>query len=72
MRRATPYSLVLKYYWFRLAAVSVIWFLYDVSSLGQSPCPYTTADRFSTSFPHMRLVFTRPIFSAPSIPRVPL
>ncbi|OAQ99226.1 hypothetical protein LLEC1_01879 [Akanthomyces lecanii] len=32
MRRATPYSLVLKYYWFRLAAVSVIWFLYDFSS----------------------------------------
>ncbi|KAJ3499099.1 hypothetical protein NLG97_g616 [Lecanicillium saksenae] len=32
MRRATPYSLVLKYYWFRLTAVSIIWFLYDFSA----------------------------------------
>ncbi|PMB69547.1 putative metabolite transport protein [Beauveria bassiana] len=32
MRRATPYSLVLKCYWFRLTAVSVIWFLYDFSA----------------------------------------
>ncbi|KAM3549182.1 hypothetical protein MY1884_008854 [Beauveria asiatica] len=32
MRRATPYSLVLKYYWLRLTAVSVIWFLYDFSA----------------------------------------
>ncbi|KAM3515631.1 hypothetical protein MY11210_000809 [Beauveria gryllotalpidicola] len=32
MRRATPYSLVLRYYWFRLTAVSIIWFLYDFSA----------------------------------------
>lgn len=25
-----PYLLVIKYYWFRLAVVSTIWFLYDV------------------------------------------
>ena len=32
MRHKTPYSLVLKYYWVRLLAVSVVWFLYDVSN----------------------------------------
>lgn len=26
-----PYGLVFKYYWFRLFAVSLIWFIYDVS-----------------------------------------
>lgn len=31
MKRKTPYALVLRYYWFRLVCVSVIWFLYDVS-----------------------------------------
>lgn len=30
MRRQTPYLLVLKFYWFRLFCVSLIWFLYDV------------------------------------------
>ena len=30
MRRQTPYALVLRYYWFRLACVSIVWFLYDV------------------------------------------
>jgi len=28
----TPYWLVIKYYWVRLAAISVIWFVYDFSS----------------------------------------
>jgi hypothetical protein len=28
-----PYGLVLKYYWWRLFVVGLIWFLYDVSSL---------------------------------------
>ncbi|KJZ73324.1 hypothetical protein HIM_07328 [Hirsutella minnesotensis 3608] len=32
MRRKTPYVLVLRYYWFRLACVSLIWFLYDFSA----------------------------------------
>jgi hypothetical protein len=27
----TPYLLCLKYYWFRLFIVSLIWFIYDVS-----------------------------------------
>jgi hypothetical protein len=31
MKRKTPYTLVLKYYWWRLLCVSIIWFLYDVS-----------------------------------------
>ncbi|KAH7141692.1 major facilitator superfamily domain-containing protein [Dactylonectria macrodidyma] len=32
MRRQTPYILVLRYYWFRLLCISVVWFLYDFSS----------------------------------------
>ncbi|CVK95466.1 related to GIT1-Glycerophosphoinositol transporter also able to mediate low-affinity phosphate trans [Fusarium mangiferae] len=32
MRRQTPYSLVLRYYWFRLLCVSLVWFLYNFSS----------------------------------------
>lgn len=32
MKRKTPYVLVLKYYWWRLFCVSIIWFLYDVST----------------------------------------
>ncbi|KAM0497176.1 hypothetical protein ACHAP8_007080 [Fusarium lateritium] len=32
MRRQTPYSLVLRYYWFRLLSVSMVWFLYNFSS----------------------------------------
>lgn len=28
----TPYMLVLKYYWFRLLIVSLIWFMYDFSA----------------------------------------
>jgi hypothetical protein len=28
----TPYWLVIKFYWFRLAVVGLIWFIYDVSS----------------------------------------
>jgi MFS family permease len=32
MRRQTPYWLVLKYYWFRLFSVSLVWFLYNFSS----------------------------------------
>lgn len=31
MRRKTPYLLILRFYGFRLLAVSIIWFLYDVS-----------------------------------------
>ncbi|KAK2608482.1 glycerophosphoinositol permease [Conoideocrella luteorostrata] len=31
MRKNTPYSLVLRFYWFRLLCVSLIWFLYDFS-----------------------------------------
>lgn len=31
MRHKTPYLLVLRYYGFRLLAVSIVWFLYDVS-----------------------------------------
>ncbi|KAJ2966511.1 hypothetical protein NQ176_g10118 [Zarea fungicola] len=31
MRRSTPYLLVLKFYWFRLFCVSLVWFLYNVS-----------------------------------------
>lgn len=31
MRRRTPYKLVLRFYWWRLFCVSLIWFLYDVS-----------------------------------------
>ncbi|EFY96050.2 Major facilitator superfamily domain, general substrate transporter [Metarhizium robertsii ARSEF 23] len=31
MRRQTPYILVLKFYWFRLLCVSLIWFLYNFS-----------------------------------------
>lgn len=33
MKRETPYMLVLKFYWFRLFCVSLIWFLYNVSLL---------------------------------------
>lgn len=33
MKRKTPYTLVLKYYWWRLMCVSIIWFLYDVRKL---------------------------------------
>lgn len=29
-----PYGLVLKYYWFRLSIVGLIWFLYDVCQAG--------------------------------------
>ncbi|PHH74045.1 hypothetical protein CDD80_3407 [Ophiocordyceps camponoti-rufipedis] len=32
MRRKTPYLLVLRYYWFRLFCVSLVWFLYDFST----------------------------------------
>ncbi|KAG6000771.1 hypothetical protein E4U21_005024 [Claviceps maximensis] len=32
MRQNTPYLLVLRFYWFRLFCVSLIWFLYDFSS----------------------------------------
>ncbi|PFH56413.1 hypothetical protein XA68_16545 [Ophiocordyceps unilateralis] len=32
MRRKTPYRLVIRYYWFRLFCVSLIWFLYDFST----------------------------------------
>lgn len=32
MRRQTPYWLVLRFYWFRLACVSLVWFLYNVSN----------------------------------------
>ncbi|KAM4067056.1 major facilitator superfamily protein [Hirsutella rhossiliensis] len=32
MRRQTPYMLVLRFYWFRLFCVSLIWFLYDFST----------------------------------------
>ncbi|CAM1501567.1 Fc.00g035510.m01.CDS01 [Cosmosporella sp. VM-42] len=32
MRRQTPYSLVIRFYWFRLFCVSLIWFLYDFST----------------------------------------
>lgn len=32
MRRQTPYLLVLKFYWFRLLCVSLVWFLYNVSA----------------------------------------
>ncbi|KAM0227788.1 hypothetical protein ACHAPO_011263 [Fusarium lateritium] len=32
MRRQTPYWLVLRYYWFRLLSVSMVWFLYNFSS----------------------------------------
>lgn len=43
MTRKTPYLLVIRYYGFRLLAVSIIWFLYDVSlgrlSLYISPPP---------------------------------
>jgi hypothetical protein len=31
MRHQTPYWLVLRYYWFRLLCVSLVWFLYNVS-----------------------------------------
>ncbi|KAM5341170.1 hypothetical protein ACJ41O_015279 [Fusarium nematophilum] len=31
MRRSTPYLLVLKFYWFRLLCVSLIWFMYNFS-----------------------------------------
>jgi len=32
MRQNTPYLLVLRFYWWRLLCVSLIWFLYDFSS----------------------------------------
>ncbi|GAO19234.1 uncharacterized protein UV8b_00080 [Ustilaginoidea virens] len=32
MRNNTPYLLVLRFYWFRLLCVSLIWFLYDFST----------------------------------------
>ncbi|OAQ58621.1 MFS phospholipid transporter [Pochonia chlamydosporia 170] len=32
MRKQTPYLLVLRFYWFRLLCVSIIWFLYDFST----------------------------------------
>lgn len=32
MRRQTPYWLVLRFYWFRLLCVSLVWFLYNVST----------------------------------------
>ncbi|KAF5000521.1 hypothetical protein FGRMN_1688 [Fusarium graminum] len=32
MKRQTPYWLVLRYYWFRLFCVSLVWFLYNFSS----------------------------------------
>ncbi|RTE82418.1 hypothetical protein BHE90_003070 [Fusarium euwallaceae] len=32
MRYQTPYWLVLRYYWFRLLCVSLVWFLYNFSS----------------------------------------
>ena len=33
----TPYGLVLRFYGFRLFIVSLVWFIYDVSSLSISP-----------------------------------
>lgn len=36
MKRATPYTLVLRYYWFRLTLVSIIWFIYDVCFIDSS------------------------------------
>ncbi|PHH84915.1 hypothetical protein CDD83_1182 [Cordyceps sp. RAO-2017] len=32
MKKQTPYLLVLRFYWFRLLCVSVIWFFYDFST----------------------------------------
>lgn len=32
MRKNTPYALVLRFYWWRLLCVSLIWFLYDFST----------------------------------------
>jgi hypothetical protein len=38
MKHKTPYLLVFRYYGFRLLAVSIVWFLYDVSpDLGPMP-----------------------------------
>lgn len=31
MRKQTPYLLILKFYWWRLLCVSIVWFLYDFS-----------------------------------------
>ena len=45
MKRKTPYLLVLRYYWFRLAAVSLIWFVYDVSLPVPVPRRGCPADR---------------------------
>lgn len=36
MKHQTPYWLVLRYYWFRLLCVSLVWFLYNVSIRGLS------------------------------------
>lgn len=41
MRHKTPYSLVFRYYWVRLVAVSVVWFLYDVSNDYLLPRPFS-------------------------------
>jgi hypothetical protein len=30
MKKATPYALIFRFYWFRLLCVALIWFMYNV------------------------------------------
>lgn len=47
MKKQTPYLLVFRFYGFRLAAVSIIWFLYDVS------CPlFSSSSIYAKSIAH--------------------
>jgi MFS family permease len=56
-----PYGLVLKYYWFRLFVVGLIWFLYDVC---QAPIPTPEKEANYDSSPPTPSASTRPPSSA--------
>jgi len=58
----TPYWLVIKYYWWRLTLVSLIWFIYDVSS----PLPPLPASLTAHSSPSTPRASTPPQSSAKS------
>lgn len=58
MRRQTPYILVLKFYWFRLLCVSLIWFLYNVRVPGMRTCTVLSAKSCRSS-PSTPLASTR-------------
>lgn len=57
MRHKTPYSLVFKYYWVRLVAVSIVWFLYDFSTYAFGIYSSTILDHLTGKSPALTKTF---------------